>query len=156
MKHTTSILSGWPVGRALLRANWRAILLAALLPALLPRVVASNGGQAGGAGSPPPAPHLVQIASCCGFSVAVDQTNLASIAECLPTDASCTQGIAVCFPDGTCKDVAADGTAASVRYWKQSTIAGLPQRLDVIVGNISAHASPTSVGWTETQSGPLP
>jgi len=137
------------------RANWRAILVAALLLALLPRVVASNGGQAGVAGSPQPTPHLVQSASCCGFLVAVDQTNLASIVECLPADATCTQGIAVCFPDGTCKDVTADGGAASVRYWKQSTIAGLPQRLDVIVGNISAHGSPTNVGWTETQGGPL-
>jgi hypothetical protein len=136
------------------RANWRAILLAALLMALLPRVVASNGGQAGGVGSPPPAPHLVQTASSCGFSVAVDQSNLASIVECLPADASCTQGIAICFPDGVCKDVTTG--AASIRYWKQSSPGGVPQRLDVVVGNISAHGSPTSVGWTQTQGAPLP
>ncbi len=156
MKRTTSIPGPWFSGCEVVRTNRRAILVAALLPALLPRVVASNGGQAGAAGSPPPAPHLVQTASCCGFSVAVDQSNLASIVECLPADASCTQGIAICFTDGTCRDVTADSGAASVRYWKQSTVAGLPQRLDVIVGNISAHGGPTSVAWAQTQGAPLP
>lgn len=135
------------------RLNRRALSAAALLLALLPRVVASSG-QAGGVGSPPPANHLVQTATCCGFSVAVDQTNLASIAECSPSDASCTQGIAVCFPDGTCKDVTAG--AASIRYWKQASPGGVAQRLEVVAGNISAHASPTSVGWTQTQGGALP
>src|SRR5258707_4880993 len=156
MKRTTSIQGPWASGCVVVRANWRAILVAALLPAVLPRVIASNSGQAGGPGSPPPAFHLLQTASCCGFSVAVDQSNLASIVECLPADASCAQGITVCFPDGTYKAVTADGSAASVRYWKQSTVAGLPQRLDVIVGNISAHGSPTSVAWTQTQGAPLP
>src|SRR5256885_5059064 len=152
MKRTTSIPGPWASGCEAVRTNWRAILVAALLPALLPRVVASNGGQAGGPGSPTPSPHLVLTASCCGFSFAVDQSNLASIMECLPADASCTQGIAICFADGTCRDVAAGSGAASVRYWKQSTVAGLPQRLDVIVGNISAHGSPTSVAWTDRKS----
>ena len=156
MKRTTSIPGRWFSGCELVRTNWRAILVAALLPALLPRVVASTGGQAGGVSSPPPAPHLVQTASCCGFSVAADQSNLTSIVECLPADVSCTQGIAICFADGTCRDVTANSGAASVRYWKQSTVAGLPQRLDVIVGNISAHGSPTSVAWTQTQGAPLP
>ena len=139
------------------RVNWRALfaatLLLALLLALLPRVIASST-QAGGAGSPPPASHLVQTATCCGFSIAIDQSNLASIAECSPGDASCTQGITICFPDGICKDVTMG--AASIRYWKQSSPSGVPQRLDVVVGNISAHAGPTSVGWAQTQSGPLP
>ena len=156
MKRTTSIPGPWASGCEVVRTNRRAILVAALLPALLPRVVASNGGQAGGVNSPPPELHLVQTAPCCGFSVAVDQSNLASIVECLPTDASCTQGIAICFTDGTCRDVTADSGAASVRYWKQSTVAGLPQRLDVIVGNISAHGGPTSVAWAQTQGAPLP
>ncbi|HLZ11292.1 MAG TPA: hypothetical protein VKP58_01780 [Candidatus Acidoferrum sp.] len=138
------------------RANWRAILVAALLPALLPRMVASNGGRAGGSGSPPPALHLVQRAACCGFSVAVDQSNLASIVECSPGDASCTQGISICFAGGACTDVAAGSAAASVRYWKKAVVAGVPQRLDVIVGNISAHASPTAVGWSEAPGAPLP
>jgi hypothetical protein len=131
------------------------MFLAALLLALLPRLSATKG-QGGVAGSPQSAPHVVQTATCCGLSIAVDQTNLASIVECSPSDASCTQGIAVCFSDGTCSDVAVGNGAASVRYWKQSTVAGVPQRLDVIVGNISAHASPTTVGWMQTQGAPLP
>ncbi|GAC1635541.1 MAG: hypothetical protein NVS9B14_12880 [Candidatus Acidiferrum sp.] len=110
--------------------------------------------QAGGAPAPPP--HIVQTATCCGMAIAVDQTNLASIAECLPGDASCQQGIAICLADGTCEDVPA-GSAASIRYWKKySAAAGLPQRLDVVVANISSHASRTTVGWTQTQGAPLP
>ena len=110
--------------------------------------------QAGGAPGVP-VNHLLQSASCCGFSATVDESNLASISECAANDATCTQGISICFSDGTCRDVA-DGSPVSVRYWKASTVAGIPQRLDVNVANLSPHAGPTPVGWSQLSGAPLP
>ncbi len=132
----------------------RAFLSGLLLVSAFVPLVRGSGGQAGAAGSPAPS-HVLQSGNCCGISVTVDQTNLASLAECDPADATCGQGIAICFPDGSCQDLAA-GSTASVRYWKQYSPAGVAQRLDVIVGNISSHASPTATGWTQTQGPPLP
>lgn len=132
----------------------RAFLSGLLLVSSFVPLVRGSAGQAGAAGSPAPG-HVLQSGNCCGISVTVDETNLASVPECDPADASCQQGIAVCFADGGCQDVVA-GSAASIRYWKQYSPAGVPQRLDVVVGNIFSHASPTATGWTQTQGPPLP
>ena len=127
-----------------------ALLLSAFVP-----ILHGRANQGGSAGDPVPVSHTLAGATCCGFAVTADQTNLASIQECAPDEASCQQGIAVCFPDGTCQDVPGGG-AVSVRYWKQYSAGGIAQRLDVVIGNISSHASPTSLGWTQTQGPALP
>ncbi len=133
----------------------RAFLSGLLLVSAFVPLVRGHANQAGAAGSSAPALHVLQSATCCGFALTVDQTNLGSIQECTTGDTSCRQGIAVCFADGTCEDVAAGGVA-SVRYWKQYSAAGMPQRLDVVVAKISSHPAPTTTGWTQAQGAALP
>jgi hypothetical protein len=133
----------------------RTLLSGALLVSAFVPMLHGRANQTSAAGSPFPVTHTLAGATCCGLSVALDQSNLASIQECAPDDASCQQGIAVCFADGTCQDVPPGG-AVSVRYWKQYSAGGIAQRLDVVIGNISPHASPTNLGWTQTQGSPLP
>ena len=133
----------------------RAVLGGALLLSAFVPILHGRANQAGSAGAPLPVSHTIAGATCCGFAAALDESNLASIQECAPEDASCQQGIAVCFSDGTCQDVPSGG-AVSVRYWKQYSAGGIAQRLDVVIGNISPHASPTNLGWTQTQGSPLP
>jgi len=92
-------------------------------------------------------------ASCCGLG-AVDQSNLASIVECLPAECELRAGFH--FACGRNVQSVTANSGAQVSLLETVTVAGLPQRLDVIVGNISAHGSPTSVAWTQTQGAPLP
>ena len=137
------------------RSAWSLRRTACAFGLLLMPMPLFQAGQSTPAGAPAPT-HTIVTANCCGFTLAVDETNLTSIAECAATDSACAQGISLCFADGSCKDLPAGNAGASVRYWKKYAYAGAPQRLDVVVGNISAHAPPTPAGWTRTQGAPLP
>lgn len=74
-----------------------------------------------------------------GVAAYVDELNIFAFQECTPTNASCTQGITLCFDGGLCKDVTLSNKPVTVSLWTQ--VAGF--RTAASIGTLGPHAPPT-------------
>jgi hypothetical protein len=90
---------------------------------------------------PPPGPNKRQKLEMLdqGLAMYIDELNIFLFQECSPVNSLCTQGITLCFDDGTCKDVTLSNKPVTVALWTQ--VAGA--RTVAPIGMLGPHAPPT-------------